>query len=75
MDVFCDSCFRGYGSADPVSYTHLDVYKRQVVLSVTYEHSGILARILDERGEFPVPPVAETLEDAYVYCMGGKNYE
>ena len=49
--------------------------KKAVVLSVTYEHSGILARILDERGEFPVPPVAETLEDAYVYCMGGKNYE
>lgn len=49
--------------------------KKTVVLSVTYEHSSILARILDERGEFPVPPVAETLEDAYVYCMGGKNYE
>lgn len=49
--------------------------KKAVVLSVTYEHSGILARILDERGEFPIPPVAETLEDAYVYCMGGKNYE
>lgn len=49
--------------------------KKAVVLSVTYEHSGIRARILDERGEFPVPPVAETLEDAYVYCMGGKNYE
>ena len=49
--------------------------KKAVVLSVTYEHSGILARILDERGEFPVPPVPETLEDAYVYCMGGKNYE
>lgn len=52
-----------------------ELQKKAVVLSVTYEHSGIRARILDERGVFPVPPVSETLEDAYVYCMGGKKYE
>lgn len=48
--------------------------KRAVVLSTTYENRGMLARILDEELRFPdVPPVSATLEDAYVYCMGGKN--
>lgn len=49
--------------------------KRAVVLSTTYEHSKIQARIMDENNIFSVPAVVETLEDAYVYCMGGKAYE
>ena len=33
------------------------------------------ARIMDEEDRFPqVPPVPATLEDAYVYCMGGKAH-
>lgn len=45
------------------------------VLSTTYEHHAIQARIMDENNLFSVPAVVETLEDAYVYCMGGKEYE
>lgn len=49
--------------------------KKTVVLSTTYEHNKIQARIMDEVGRFSEPAVLETLEDAYVYCMGGKSYE
>ena len=53
----------------------LEVRKKAVVLSTTYEERGISARIMDEEGRFPqVPPVPATLEDAYVYCMGGKAH-
>lgn len=49
--------------------------KQAVVLSTTYESQGLTARILDEKGLFPqATPVAATLEDAYVYCMGGKAH-
>ena len=53
----------------------LDLQKKVVVLSTTYEHSKIQVRIMDENNRFPVNSVPETLEDAYVYCMGGKAYE
>ncbi len=49
--------------------------KKAVVLSTTYEHNKIQARIMDENNRFPVQDVPGTLEDAYVYCMGGKSYE
>lgn len=49
--------------------------KKAIVLSTTYEHSKIQARIMDENNSFPVPASTATLEDAYVYCMGGKEYE
>lgn len=42
-----------------------------VVLSVAYTGGGIKARIMDEAGIFNQTPTKETLEDAYVYCMGG----
>ena len=48
--------------------------RQAVVLSTTYEQNAILARVVDESGRFPQPPVAATLEDAYVYCMGGKSH-
>lgn len=45
------------------------------MLSTTYESQGLTVRILDEKGLFPqATPVAATLEDAYVYCMGGKAH-
>jgi len=47
--------------------------QKAVVISTTYESRGIKARIMDEKGVFSVQPVQETLEDAYIYCMGGKN--
>lgn len=49
--------------------------KKTVVLSTTYEHNKIQARIMDENNYFSARVVPETLEDAYVYCMGGKSYE
>lgn len=48
--------------------------KKTVVLSTTYEHSKIQVRIMDERSCFSAQAAPETLEDAYVYCMGGKSY-
>lgn len=49
--------------------------KQTVVLSVTYEKNGISARIMDENTLFPqFAPISATLEDAYVYCMGGKAH-
>ena len=41
--------------------------RQAVVLSTTYEQNAILARVVDESGRFPQPPVPATLEDAYVY--------
>ena len=53
----------------------LEVRKKAVVLSTTYEEQGLSARIMDEEDRFPqVQPVPATLEDAYVYCMGGKAH-
>lgn len=49
--------------------------KKTVVIATTYEHNKIQARIMDENNLFSAAPTAETLEDAYVYCMGGKMYE
>ncbi len=49
--------------------------KKAVVLSTVYESGIIRARIMDEQGLIPVPAVTETLEDAYLYYMGGKGYE
>ena len=49
--------------------------KQTAVLSAAYEGHGISARIMDENMAFPqAEPAAATLEDAYVYCMGGKAY-
>lgn len=53
----------------------IELQKKTIVLSTTYEHNKIQARIMDENSCFPIPATAETLEDAYVYCMGGKGYE
>lgn len=53
----------------------MELQKKAVVLSTTYESHGLLARIMDENGIFPqIAPVPATLEDAYVYCMGGKTH-
>lgn len=47
---------------------------RVPVISTNYENGGILARVIDEEGAFPEPAESETLEDAYVYCMGGEMH-
>lgn len=67
---------------DKVKVLHLEnenqlveLQKKFVVLSITYESRGLSARIMDEEGIFPEIPTSEaTLEDAYVYCMGGKAH-
>ncbi len=54
----------------------LQVQRQAVVLAAVYESHGLTARIMDEQGLFPgAAPVPATLEDAYVYCMGGKHHE
>lgn len=48
--------------------------RQAVVLSVTFEAGGLWVRIVDEHMAFPqARTAAATLEDAYVYCMGGKS--
>ena len=51
----------------------VELKKKSVVLQTTYESHGLTARIMDEDSSFPgaITDTA-TLEDAYVYCMGGK---
>lgn len=53
----------------------ISLQKKVMVLATTYEHNKIQARIMDENNLYSVPAISETLEDAYVYCMGGKAYE
>lgn len=53
----------------------VELQKQAVVLSTAYENHGLLARIMDEDMIFTnLPPVSATLEDAYVYSMGGKAH-
>lgn len=52
----------------------MELQKQATVLSVTYENHGLTAKIMDENMAFPrAIVVTATLEDAYVYCMGGKS--
>ncbi|NLY96548.1 MAG: ABC transporter ATP-binding protein [Clostridiaceae bacterium] len=51
-----------------------DIQKQAVVISTTYASKGLTVRIVDKNMNFPgAESVSATLEDAYVYCMGGKN--
>ena len=53
----------------------MELQKKAVVLQTTYENHGLTARIMDENSAFPEAAAdAATLEDAYVYCMGGKAH-
>ena len=52
----------------------IELQKKSVVLQTTYESHGLTARIMDEDSSFPEAAEAATLEDAYVYCMGGKAH-
>lgn len=53
----------------------VELQKKSVVLQTTYESHGLTARIIDEDSSFPgVATDTVTLEDAYVYCMGGKAH-
>lgn len=53
----------------------IDVQKKAIVLSTTYESCGLTARIMDENNIFAQAEIIPaTLEDAYVYCMGGKAH-
>lgn len=53
----------------------IELQRQAVVLSAAYENHGLTARVMDENMIFPqTPAVTATLEDAYVYCMGGKAH-
>lgn len=45
------------------------------ILSITYENNDIMARIVDVNNCYSGKVADATLEDAYIYCMGGKKYE
>jgi ABC-2 type transport system ATP-binding protein len=47
--------------------------KQVNILSTVYEQGRIKVRVADIDGRLSEPAVAETLEDAYVNFMGGKN--
>ncbi len=50
--------------------------EQAMVISTAYENGGLTARIMDEKSAFlQAEPVTATLEDAYIYCMGGKSHE
>lgn len=64
-----------------VKVLHLDredaliaLQKQAVVLSTAYGSHGLTARVMDEKQLFSEPAVPATLEDAYIYCMGGKEH-
>jgi ABC-2 type transport system ATP-binding protein len=48
--------------------------KQVTILSTVYEQGRIKVRVADVNGRLSEPTVAETLEDAYVYYMGGKSH-
>lgn len=53
----------------------IELQKQVVVLSTTYDNFGLVARFMDENNTFKqVESVPATMEDAYIYCMGGKTY-
>ena len=53
----------------------MELQKKSTVLQTTYESHGLTARIMDEDSSFPGAATdTATLEDAYVYCMGGKAH-
>lgn len=67
--------------AGKVKVLHLDgedaliaLQKQAVVLSTAYGSHGLTARVMDEKQLFSEPAVPATLEDAYIYCMGGKEH-
>lgn len=54
----------------------LALQKKVTVISNTYEHNKLVVRIMDYHNIFPqLMPTTATLEDAYIYCMGGKRDE
>lgn len=52
----------------------LQLRQKVTVISTIYGEAGIKARIADDHSIYSAPAVQETLEDAYVYCMEGKNH-
>ena len=51
----------------------VSLQKQAVVIGTTYENGCLSVRIMDEKQSFAqYAPVTATLEDAYIYCMGGK---
>ena len=52
----------------------LELQRSSMVLSTTYENNKIIARIVDENNCYMEPSVKATLEDAYIYSMGGKQH-
>lgn len=88
LAVLRKGCLFFCGSADElmkqvegkIKILHLDteeqlisLQKQAVVLSTMYEGNRLSARIMDENLSFSeCAIVTATLEDAYVFCMGGK---
>lgn len=50
----------------------LELQKKCTIISTTYEKEHINVRVFDDKNNINASIVEETLEDAYLYCMGGK---
>lgn len=50
-----------------------EIKQKAILISVSYESDGIKARIIDEKGEYSNTSEKESLEDAYIYCVGGRK--
>lgn len=47
-----------------------EIREKAKIISVSYERAGIKARIIDEQNKYDEKTEKESLEDAYVYCVG-----
>ena len=74
-DIFCDGSISGArpSGADPVSYTHLDVYKRQVYKSGDSRvptMKAALDRLIADTGRTDLAALYDTLEAEFVARKG-----
>ena len=59
----------------PVSYTHLDVYKRQVYTLIVKGDPKEAEKVLLTENPTIVDVLPLTLEEIFIYELGGVDYE
>lgn len=51
-----------------------EIKKKVKIISASYQSNGIITRVIDENAEYKCIPEKESMEDAYVYYVGGGYY-